>query len=150
MIRISLHDPHQTISFLASEATARRLVAACASRPDTIGELLVAAEVFEPGIATTIMADLMAFDKAIERHGPAYAAGAAAQGRPFQVVDDATAATARTPAGGALLLIDVAARRIHPSPTLAIPREGELLAQDDSPTPRRITYTLPREWAIEE
>jgi hypothetical protein len=148
MLRITLHDPHQTISFLAAEETARRLVAACASRPGTAGELLVAADVFEPGITTSIMAGLMAFDKALQRQGPAYAAEAAAQGRPFQVVNDATAAAARTPAGGALLLIDVAARRIQPSASLTIPREGEVLAQDDSPTPRRITYTLPREWQL--
>jgi hypothetical protein len=149
VLRITLRDGDQTISFVEGPQTARRLVAACASRPTTIGELLVAAEVFERGIAARLMGDLMAFDKGLQREGPAFANRALAGSAAFQVVDAATEEAALAPREDGLVLVDIPAQRIHHTPTIALSAEGEVAARDrEGLSERRITYVLPNEWQL--
>lgn len=149
MLRITLRDGEQTISFSEGLETARRLVAACASRPESIGELLIAAEVFERGIAARLMDELMTFDKGLQREGAAFTSRALDGGGAFQVVDAATEEAALAPLGEGLVLVDIPAQRIGHSAGIELAAEGEVGARDDTGlSERRITYVLPKEWAL--
>ena len=157
MIRVTLEDPQETISFLASEAIARRLVAGCSANPGTVGELLLATEVFRQGIAVDVMASLMEFDKALlrgERLPPAPDAAEPESNSSevhsaFQVVDAQTEAQALSPTREGLVIIDLEARTISANSSLQIQASGELLAYSGNVlTDRAITYVLPKEWSL--
>lgn len=157
MIRVTLKDPQQTISFLTGEDIARRLVAACGANPGTAGDLLLAAEIFHQGIAAAVMVELMAFDKALLRHGTAQAAADPQTGEEanklvrdaFQVVDEDTRARAFTATQHPLLVFDLPQRTIQAPAQLDIQPSGELLAHSGNQlTGRAITYVLPKQWTL--
>ncbi len=64
MIRITIKDARQIISFLSDEDIFLRLIAGCSANPSNLGELLIATEIYHRGITATLMGDLMEFDKA--------------------------------------------------------------------------------------
>lgn len=156
MIRVTLKDSQQTISFLSGEDIAQRLVAACSANPTTIGDLLLAAEIFRRGIAAAVMVELMAFDKALRSEGPTHALDAVDNPdgddkviqSAFQVVDEQTAALAFDDGAQPLLICDLPQRTLHAS-RLTIQPSGELLAHTGTElTDRAITYLLPKHWII--
>ena len=69
MIRATIQDANQTISFLTSLPTVMRLVAGCSINPKDLNELLIATDIYERGLAAGLMADLMEFDKSLQRQG---------------------------------------------------------------------------------
>jgi hypothetical protein len=69
LIRITIQDTQQTISFPGDEDTLLRLVAGCSVNPTSLAELLIASDIYQRGIAAAIMADLMEFDKTLHREG---------------------------------------------------------------------------------
>lgn len=157
MIRVTLKDQEQTISFLTTADTARRLVAGCAANPDGAGELLRATEIFQRGIAVALMSSLMDFDKALEQHGPTRARqslDAASRSdalvwNAFQVVDAETESLAASPAPGGLLLLDLQHHAIAANGDFQLEVEGEILAHDgEELTDREITYVLPKAWSV--
>lgn len=157
MIRVTLKDREQTISFLTTPDIARRLVAGCAANPDSAGELLQAAEIFQRGIAVALMRSLMDFDKTLEQHGPVRARksldAASRSDAPvwsaFQVVDAETKSLANSPAPGGLLLLDLQHRAITVNGDFHVVIEGEILAHDGAElTDRAITYVLPKAWSV--
>lgn len=157
MIRVTLKDPEQTISFLTTLDVARRLVAGCAANPDTAGELLRATEIFQRGIAVAVMNSLMDFDKALQQQGPAHARqslSAASEGDAlvwgaFQAVDAETETLSGAPAAGGLLRLDLQHRAITASGDFPIEAEGEILAHSgEELTDRAITYVLPKAWSV--
>jgi hypothetical protein len=155
--RLTIHDSQQTISLFTDRDMATRFLAACSANPNTLEELLLATEVYQRGIATWLMGQLMEFDKAWRQQGSAYlqrAFDTATEGesRPliFEVVDELTKRTAFDPSEGALMVLDLPERRIRLTADLQIPREGHVLVRDGRQlTDRTITYILPQSWDFE-
>lgn len=157
MIRVTLKDPEQTISFLTTADIARRLVAGCAARPDTAGELLRATEIFQRGIAVAVMSSLMNFDKALLQRDAAHARQSLETPSPddalvwgaFEVIDAETESLSNASATGGLLRLDLHHRAITVVGDFSVESEGEILAHTgDELTDRAITYVLPKTWTV--
>lgn len=158
MIRVTITDREQTISFLTTPEILQRLIAGCSANPANLGELLIAADIYQRGIAAAVMADLMEFDKAIRQHGPGSIHAAIAQARAsgetfqmtFQVIDEITAEAAHNPLGSKLVAIDLTSQVIRPSAGVEVTRSGEVNVETgkQSPLPT-VTYFLPEKWTIQ-
>jgi hypothetical protein len=158
LIRITIQDSQQTISFPGDEDTLLRLVAGCSVNPTSLAELLIASDIYQRGIAAAIMADLMEFDKTLQRKGADHfrsiISQAQEQARPldltFQVFDEVTRQAATQPLAGELVLIDLSLQTIRASAGVSIPAAGEvrIRAGETSHHPT-VTYILPQNWAIE-
>lgn len=158
MIRVTVKDPQQTVTFLTERDTLLRLVAACSSRPANLGELLIACEVYQKSITAEVMAELMEFDKALRRGGSEFLREAFddTQGKDislpaaFQVVDDHSERAAFTVREQELAIIDLLEREIRTSQEGMVVASGEVLVRaGDRTTDKAITYILPKEWSIE-
>jgi hypothetical protein len=157
MVRVTIQDREQTVSFLLDEEAARRVVAACTSDPAGLGDLLAAADLYQQGLAVGVMARLMEFDKALQREGPAFVQRAIAQaraaGRPlemaFQVVDPATEAESLAARGCDVLHIDLVRRSLVVSGGFVVAPMGKVRIHDGrAETDRVVTYVLPQTWRI--
>jgi hypothetical protein len=157
VVRVTIKDPEQIVSFLAEEDTVLRLVAGCSVSPANVGELLAAADIYERGIGARVMSDLMEFDKALQREGAAFIHKAIrlarAEGQPlrpaFQVIDEVTQREAFERQGCEVAIIDLAGHTILASGALDIPILGQVRIQDGQAlTERTVTYVLPRGWQV--
>jgi hypothetical protein len=158
LIRVTIIDAQQTISFLASQDSLLRLVAGCSANPGDAGELLIATDLYQRGIASTVMAGLMEFDKMMQRQGPAAFKEALEQAKSqeqplamtFQVIDQASQIEALQPRGCELAIIDLTSCKIRTSPSLQIPLSGEVrIHTGQTLTDKHVTYILPQQWIIE-
>jgi hypothetical protein len=158
MIRVTISDAEQTVSFLTNKETILRLIAGCSANPARLGELLIAADIYQRGLAAAVMADLMEFDKAIRQNGADFIHAAIAQARvkeetflpAFQVIDEITAQEAYATHRGDLVAIDLARQIIRASAGLEITHSGEvnIEAETKSLLPT-VTYTLPEKWKFQ-
>ena len=157
MVRVTIADQEQTISFLTREETVPRLVAGCSANPANLGELLIAADIYQRGIAAAVMADMIEFDKAILHHGPGWLHAAISQVEAkgeiflmsFQVIDEITAREAYNPRGGRLVTIELTRQVIQSSPGMEIQRSGEIVVESGKQAPLpSVTYILPEKWTI--
>jgi hypothetical protein len=158
LVRITIKDARQTISFLAEKATLLRLIAGCSINPADLSDLLIASDIYQRGLVAGLMADLMTFDKTLARQGPDFIHQAISQteknGQPlkmaFQVIDEITQNEAWQAHNCQLAIIDLTARVIHKSQDLEILPAGEVHIQiDGAETNRLVRYILPQEWVIE-
>lgn len=158
MVRITVTDLEQTVSFLTHREALLRLIASCSVNPSSIGELLIAADIYQRGIAAEIMAELMEFDKAVQRKGVNSIHSAISQAREkgevyaaaFQVIDEITTEEAFSPRGGELVTIDLIRQVIQPSAGLEITTAGEITVETDSRSPKpTVTYILPQGWTVQ-
>jgi hypothetical protein len=158
MIRVTIIDAKQTVSFLTRQETTRRLVAGCSANPADLGELLIATDIYERGIAGKVMGGLMEFDKAILQKGPNFVHEAISQteaeGEPFemtfQVIDEDTEREARQSRECELVIFDLTKRTIQTSHELEITSSGEVQVNSgERGTSPTVTYILPQEWVIE-
>ncbi len=158
MIRVTIIDAQQTISFMASQDSLLRLVAGCSSNPGDAGELLIATDLYQRGIASAVMAGLMEFDKVMHRQGPdtfrEAVEQARQQGQPlettFQVIDPVSQEEALQPRACDLAIIDLTACKIRTSPSLQVPSSGEVrIHTGETLTDKHVTFILPQHWEIE-
>lgn len=159
MVRVTIQDARQAISFLAEQATLFRLIAGCSINPADLSELLIASDIYQRGLVESLMAELMTFDKTLHRQGAAFIHTAIehsdATGQPteltFQVIDEITHAEAFQVRKGPLVIIDLTARAIRKSRALEILPEGEVHVQiDGAESNRLVRYILPDGWVIED
>ncbi|MEJ2305587.1 MAG: hypothetical protein P8Y14_29045 [Anaerolineales bacterium] len=159
MIRVTIIDTKQTVSFLTRRETAHRLAAGCSANPANLGELLIATDIYERGIAGKVMGGLIEFDKAILQKGPDFVHEAISQseaeGKPlemtFQVIDEDTEREARQARECELVIFDLAKRTIQTSQALEISSSGEVQVNSgEGGTNPTVTYILPQEWVIKE
>jgi len=157
LVRVSIKDSEQTVTFLTSEEMVPRLVAGCSINPADLGELLAATETYQRGFAAAIMSDLMVFDKRLRRDGPGFIRQAIAAAREsgqavtmaFQVIDEITEAEALRPRESELLVIDVTGHLFETSEELEIHLFGEVqIHTGEELTEKTVTYILPKEWSI--
>jgi len=158
LIRITIIDSKQTISFLAGRDSLLRLVAGCSANPGDIGELLIATDLYQRGIASVVMAGLMDFDKMMLGQGASSFQDALeeakSQNKPlemtFQVIDAASQTEALQPRACELAVIDLSDCKIRVSPNLEIPASGEVRIHiGQTQTNKHVTYILPQQWKIE-
>ena len=159
MIRVTIQDANQTISFLTEKPTTMRLIAGCSINPDSLDELMIATDIYQRGLAAALMADLMEFDKTLQRQGIQMIQQAIAQARQagqplqstFQVIDELTREESRQARGCSLVIIDLPARKILTSSDLNLPRKAEVHVQiGETETNRLVSYILPSEWELEK
>ena len=157
-MRVTIIDAQQTISFLAGQDSLLRLVAGCSANPGDIGELLIATDLYQRGIASAVMADLIEFDKMLQRQGASPFQDALEEAKrqdeplqmTFQVIDQTSQEEALQPRAGELAVIDLTACEIHVSPGLQIPSSGEVrIHTGQRLTDKHVTYILPQQWKIE-
>jgi hypothetical protein len=158
VLRVTIQDVHQTISFLAELPTCMRLIAGCSINPKSLDELLIATDIYQRGLVASLMAQLMEFDKALHRHGPGaihqQISNARQAGQPFkpafQVIDEMTEEESRRAGDGSLVFIDLNTHLIRTSPDLNIPRKAEVRVQiGETESDRLVSYILPAEWKID-
>ena len=135
-----------------------RFVAGCSINPANLGELLIATETYERGIASAMMADLMEFDKALSRKGSgiiqdaisaALDKGEALEAA-FQVIDESTEREAMHPRACELVVLDLTQHTISASEGVTIPLSGEVhVSIGEGRTNQSVTYILPQDWTIQ-
>lgn len=157
MIRTTIIDADQTISFLANLDTVLRLVAGCSINPTNLGELLIATDTYQPGLAAAVMADLMEFDKFLSKEGSHFIddaiSSARAQGKTvdiaFQVIDESTEQEALQPKESKLVIFDLTQYLIEVSKGLDIPQAGEVHIQTtNAKTDSTVAFILPQNWTM--
>lgn len=158
MIRLTIKDPEQIVSFLTDEERMFCFVAGCSINPVNLGELLMATETYLQGITANIMGELMEFDKTLRSKGPSFIheviSSAQAQRKAldftFQVIDEKTEREALVPRDCDLVVLDLSQHTIFASQSLDIPFFNEVHIYDgQTRTNKTVTYILPRNWTIE-
>jgi hypothetical protein len=158
LIRITIRDANQTISFLANLDTVLQLVAGCSIDPKNLGELLISTDTYHSGFARAVMADLMEFDKSLSREGSHFIHDAIslarAQGKTvdiaFEVFDEKTELEALQPRECELVIFDLTQHLIEVSKGLDIPRAGEVyIRTTNGKTVSTVAFILPRNWTIQ-
>jgi hypothetical protein len=155
-MRFTVIDPHGRVSFVAPCQTLEALVAACASQPRTLEQLLAAAEPFLGHIAERVLSGLAVFD---EHNSPSNVRWIHAafdyclpQDTPtFRVLDPRTEETSLTPVRAGVVVFNLVAKRIvQIQNTYAeIRRKGRVrVLRDNQPTERVHRYELPADWSL--
>jgi len=158
LIRITILDSHQTVSFPGDEDSLLCLVGGCSANPASLEELLIASDVYKQGIAATLMSDLMDFDKTLQREGAdtihkaimqAQEQGAALD-MTFQVFDEPTRQEAMQARGCELVIIDINSQTIKIPASLNVHPSGEIhIRSGGSIAGPTVTYILPQDWSIQ-
>jgi len=150
LVRVTIKDVRQIISFQAEKATLLGLIAGCSINPADLS--------YHRNLVAKLMVDLMTFDKALHRQGPDFIHQAIAQaeekGQPlvmaFQVIDEITQNEAFQTRNCQLAIIDLTAHAIRKSHDLEILPEGDVRIRiDGAETNRIVRYILPQGWVIE-
>jgi len=158
LIRITILDSQQTISFPSNEDSLLCLVGGCSANPANLEELLIASDVYERGLAARLMAALMDFDKSLHQGGPEGIHKAILQAHQqgtsldltFQVFDELTRQEATQAHAGELVIIDLTSRSIQAPASLNVRPSGEIRIRSGGATPGpTVTYILPQGWSVQ-
>lgn len=118
----------------------------------------MATETYQQGIATSIMVELMEFDKKLRYKGPEFIheaiTSAQAHGKAlemtFQIIDERTEREALIPRACELVVLDLAQHKIAASESLDIPFSDEVhIYTGQKQTDKTVTYILPQNWTLE-
>jgi hypothetical protein len=155
-MRFTVIDPRGRVSFVAPCSALEALVAACASQPRTLEQLLAAAEPFAGELGDRVLSGLAVFD---EHNSPTnYKWIHAAldyclpqQTPVFRVVDPRTEELSLTPVRAGVVVFNLVAKRIvQIQNTYAeIRRRGRVrVMRNNQPTDRVHRYELPPDWSL--
>jgi hypothetical protein len=159
VMRFTVIDERGGVSFVAPCRTMEALVAACASEPRTLAEMLEAASQFEPEIRDRVMSGLAVFDEHNSRANPKSIHSAFDLLRPadlpvFRVLDDRTRQASLQPARAGVIVFNLKSKRIvqiHNTYT-EIKRTGRIRIQPredgERPLPGVHRYKLPADWSL--
>ena len=156
VMRFTVIDPRGRVSFVAPCGALEALVAACASQPRTLEQLLAAAEPFAGELGDRVLSGLAVFD---EHNSPTnYKWIHAAldyclpqQTPVFRVVDPRTEELSLTPVRAGVVVFNLGAKRIvQIQNTYAeIRRRGRVrVMRNNQPTDRVHRYELPPDWSL--
>jgi len=145
VLRFTIHDSEKTVSFTGDAELAAHLVAACASEPDLLEDLLLAAERFSPGIVRRVMKELLAADKAIEAGVDPSLYDA------FEVVDETTARRAMKSGREGNVNIDLVRHAITGSTNIrsSLGARGSVRVRLDEGLERETVYALSQNWTVD-
>ena len=155
-MRFTIVDASGTISFVGDGFLMLPLVAACASNPGSLVEMLARVDQIDRRLRNRILAGLLIFDE----HNVAgnYSAIHRALEEPlgtdepvFRVVDDMTRQRSLQPTKTGLIIFNLKDRRIVEmlNHFYAVERSGEVhLHNGDRYSRRTVAYSLPESWTI--
>lgn len=156
VMRFTVIDSHGRVSFVAPCATLETLVAACASEPGTLEQLLHAVDDLQEGLGERILNGLAVFDEHTSSANPRWIHAAldfcAPQDTPtFRVVDSRTQEASLTSVRAGVVVFNLVAKRIvQIQNTYAeIRRKGRIrVVRGNRPTARIHRYELPADWSL--
>lgn len=155
-MRFTVIDPRGRVSFIANCDALEALVAACATQPRSLEQLLAAAEPFAGALADRVLSGLAVFD---EHNSPVNVRWIHAaldycsphQAPVFRVLDPRTEELSLTPVRAGVVVFNLVAKRIvQIQNTYAeIRRKGRIrVVRDNRPTERIHRYELPADWSL--
>ena len=155
-LRFTIVDPEGTISFVDDGFLMLPLVAACASNPQSLREMLARVDQIDRRLKERILAGLAVFDEHnVEDNYNAIHDALVAPDRDrepvFRVVDDITRERSLEPTRTGLIIFNLKDRRIVQVVNLfyAVERSGEVHLHNGQRYSRRtISYNLPESWSI--
>lgn len=157
MVRFTIRDTEKTVSFGEDARLAQALVAACASEPELLEDLLPAVEPYVPGTAGRVITSLLAFDQVAE-DGPQDVpeqdgddgADILLESPTFEVIDPRSEQLSRTPDDEGLVYIDLQGRSISGQVVASSPIavRGTLERRVPGGAPRRMAFVLSDRWMI--
>ena len=145
VLRYTIRDSEKTVSFTGAPTLAPYLVAACASEPVLLEDLLLATERFSPGIVRQVMNQLLAADKAMEAGVDPSLYDA------FEVVDETTARRAMKSGHDGNLNIDLVQHAISGSTRAGAPfrARGSVSMRLNGGLERETVYALSQDWTVD-
>lgn len=158
-MRFTVIDAGGAVSFVAPCRTMEALVAACASRPATLEQLLGLASQFEPEVAERVLSGLAVFDEHNSSGNLRSIHSALGMLRPadlpvFRVLDDRTRQASLQPARAGVIVFNLLGKRIvqiHNTYT-EIKRSGRIRVPPPGGTAggavRVHRYRLPPDWSL--
>jgi len=155
-MRFTIVDPRGTISFVGDGFLMLPLVAACASNPRSLGEMLARVDQIDRRLRDRILNGLAVFDEHnVEGNYEAIRRSLAEQNghqEPvFRVVDDVTRQRSLEPTHTGLIIFNLKDHRIVQvlNHFYAVERSGEVhLHNGERYSRRTISYQLPETWSI--
>jgi hypothetical protein len=155
-MRFTIVDPRGSISFVDDGFLMLPLVAACASNPTSLQEMLARVDQIDRRLRDRILIGLAVFDEhnvegnyaAIHR---VLTEGTVEREPVFRVVDDLTRQRSLEPTRTGLLIFNLKDRRIVQvlNHFYEVEREGEVhLHNGEKYSRRTVTYSLPESWSI--
>lgn len=155
-MRFTIVDADGAISFVGDGFLMLPLVAACATNPHSLGEMLARVDQIDRRLRERILAGLAIFDEhnvegnydSIHRTLAKIGSGSEPV---FRVVDDLTRQRSLEPTKTGLIIFNLKDHRIVQvlNHFYAVEREGEVHLHDGRRYSRRtVTYTLPESWSI--
>lgn len=156
VMRFTIIDRRGAVSFVAPCRTMEALVAACASEPGSLAELLDYASRFIADVQDRVLSGLAVFDEH-NSSTSSQSIHAALDLLPpadlpvFRVVDDRTRQASLQPARAGVIVFNLLSKRIvqiHNTYT-EIKRSGRIrLARSEGAPPRVHRYQLPPHWSL--
>jgi|SRR5579872_6896896 len=155
-MRFTIVDPRGTISFVGDGFLLLPLVAACASNPRSLQEMLARVDQIDRRLKERILAGLAVFDEhnvegnySSIRH--TLEATGAGDEPVFRVVDDVTRERSLEPTKTGLIIFNLKDHRIVQmlNHFYAVERTGEVhLHNGERYSRRTVSYQLPESWSI--
>ncbi len=155
-MRFTIVDPEGTISFIGDGFLMLPLVAACATNPGSLAEMLARVDRIDRRLRDRILAGLAIFDEHnvvgnySEIHR-VFESGSENDEPVFRVVDDITRQRSLEPTRTGLIIFNLKDRRIVQvlNHFYAVERKGEVHLHTGQRYSRRtVTYDLPESWSI--
>jgi hypothetical protein len=155
-MRFTIVDPRGTISFVGDGFLMLPLVAACASNPHSLTEMLARVDQIDRRLRDRILNGLAVFDEHnVEgNYAAIHQSLEASRGHDepvFRVVDDLTRQRSLEPTRTGLIIFNLKDHRIVQvlNHFYAVERTGEVhLHNGERYSRRTITYNLPESWSI--
>lgn len=156
LIRFTVADVDGTSSFMGPGHALKMVVAACASEPETIRELLERTRLYDDQFATTVLNGLSVFDEHNVRDDTsvienAFATSPVSNWPPFRVYNDATRRASTQPGRAGLIVINLNDKRIvqvQNSYSEILRKDRGRIRAQGRPTRTLYYYNLPTEWAL--
>ncbi len=156
IMRFTIIDDEQTISFTGEGHLVKALSAACAKGPGSVRELLANASTYDDQVESHVLSGLAVFDEHVLADEPETIAKWSANvsevdNRPFRVLDQNLRNASLTADGLGVILFNIPERRIiqienHYGPLLRVDRSR--FRRDGAPTDQTYAYSLPKSWSI--
>lgn len=156
LIRFTVADKDGTTSFMGPGHALKMVVAACASEPETIRDLLDRTRRYDDQFASSVLNGLLVFDEHNVRDDTSaieatFATLPASEWPPFRVYNDVTRRASTQPGRAGLIVINLNDKRIvqvqNSYAEILRKDRGRIRAQG-RPTRTLYHYNLPTEWAL--
>jgi hypothetical protein len=156
LMRYTIVDHETTVSFIGPDRALQALVAACATGPRTLKNLLDQAALFAADLRERVLSGLAVFDEHNSPENPRWIHAAfdycKREDVPvFRVIDDRTRETSLSPVWAGAVVFNLKSKRIvQIQNTYAeIKRKGRLrIMEGTRPTNRIRKYELPADWTV--